>query len=372
MLPSESRRERRKGRARRRPDLAVLERLEARELMAYTPLGYSLPDLTVQGFAAPTAAWGQPLAVTVNVKNTGSSTIIEPLALEPGASSTADAGPTQVAVFAAAKTGRAARRPIQIGTIEIPGIDQNDVEQFTSTLVLPSRPPGFPKAGGAFDIFFQVNPARNVLETDYTNNLSTKSSVLISQPLPQVVATDMALPATLQPGDTIAPAIRVTNFGPVDTALQGPITVSLVASVDRTFGPGSSVVATYTIDNIPGADTVPSQDQNFGVGNLNPQNNVVTINGAPVTLPVSPRNYYIGVVVDPTGSFQQLGRIGRHKIRRETFSLIRKVGPPIQGLPPAGVVDATVFGNAQPFPFPLTSTQTIGFPISDTPPNAND
>ena len=36
----------------------TLEQLETRELLAYTPLGFSLPDLTVSGYASTVAAWG--------------------------------------------------------------------------------------------------------------------------------------------------------------------------------------------------------------------------------------------------------------------------------------------------------------------------
>lgn len=368
MLPWESRRDRRKGRARRRPELASLERLEGRELMAYTPLGYSLPDLTVQGFTAPTAAWGSPLTVTVDVKNTGSSTLIEPLALQPGATSTADAGPTQVAVFATPQNGRGTRRAVQIGVFDIPGIDQNDVQQFTGTFVLPDRPRGFAKEGGAISIFFQIDPARNILESDYTNNISQKSPVLINSPLPQVAAVGFALPPTLQPGDTIQPNIQVANFGPVDTATQGPVSVALVASVDREFGPGSSVIALYTLDNISGINTVPSSGQGFGQETIDTPNNVATIIGNAVTLPDRPRNYYIGVVVDPTNSIKQLGRLGRHKVRANVFSLIHKVGPPISGLPPAGVNVAGDGANNQPFPFPLVPGTSVGNPIFTDPP----
>src|SRR5438128_12683229 len=63
VFPWESRRTRRSGRDRRRPDLAALECLEGRELLAHTALGFSLPDLAISGFAAPVASWGGPLAV---------------------------------------------------------------------------------------------------------------------------------------------------------------------------------------------------------------------------------------------------------------------------------------------------------------------
>src|SRR5438105_4542509 len=78
---------RRAERVRRRPDRIAPERLEGRELLSYSPLGFSLPDLTVTGRAAPIAAYGGPLAVEVDVRNLGASSLIEPLNLEPGAGS---------------------------------------------------------------------------------------------------------------------------------------------------------------------------------------------------------------------------------------------------------------------------------------------
>jgi len=319
--------------------------------MAYSPLGYSLPDLTIQGFTAPAASWGNPLTVTVDVKNTGSSTLIEPLSLEQGATSTADAPPSTVVVYASPKGRFANRRAVAIGTFTIPGIEQNDVQQFTASFMLPSRPRGFPGAGGQFDVFFQVNPEQSFLESDYTNNISRKSTVRVAQPFPQLEAIDIDLPATIQPGDVISPNIRVANFGPVDTAVQGPVTVALVASVDQNFGPGSATIATYTIDNISGIETVPSKDGSVLPDTINPRNNVVTIVGSPVQLTDRLRSYYIGVVVDPTNTIAQGNRLGRARRNGATLSLVHKVGPPVEGLPPAGVLDFNTDTGGLPFPY---------------------
>ena len=46
--------------ARRRTDLAPLEPLEGRQLLSYSSLGYSLPNLHVRGQAGPVATWGGP------------------------------------------------------------------------------------------------------------------------------------------------------------------------------------------------------------------------------------------------------------------------------------------------------------------------
>ena len=70
-------------RARRRTELAPLEQLEGRQLLAYSSLGYSLPNLQCSGQAGPVASWGGTLTVTAFLQNTGASTINEPLSLIP-------------------------------------------------------------------------------------------------------------------------------------------------------------------------------------------------------------------------------------------------------------------------------------------------
>lgn len=360
MLPSESRRDRRKARARRRPDVAVLERLEGRELLAYTPLGFSLPDLSVSGFAAPAAAWGGPLQVTIDVRNTGASTMVDPLpSIFPNPPSTADAAPTTVAVFATPRRN-SLLGGIQIGTISIPLSPQNTLKQYTQTLTLPNQPRNFPGDGGKIFVSFAINQDHKVKEVDFTNDISKPVPVLIEAPFPQLEAVDLSLPSTMQPGDTIAPGIRIANLGTADTASQGPVTVALVASVDRRFGPGSSIVALYQVANIPAISTAPNENQAFDNENINPSPNIVTINGAPVTLPVSPRRYFVGVVVDPFNQIKQISRIGGAHGGQRRFALVRDVGPPVPGLSGAGVLIPGGGVNNPPFPFPLGTT-TIGY-----------
>ena len=64
MLPWETLRARAERRARRRTDLAALEQLEGRQLLSYSSLGYSLPDLRISGLAGPVASWGSTYQVT--------------------------------------------------------------------------------------------------------------------------------------------------------------------------------------------------------------------------------------------------------------------------------------------------------------------
>jgi len=333
--------------------------LEKRELLAFSPLGASLPDLSVSGFAAPTAAWGGTLAVTVNVQNTGASTIPEPFAQAPGDISSADAPATTVNVFATPRPN-SLRGEVLVGTIDVPLTRQNTFQQISSTINLPNQPPGFAGDGGAIFLHFQVNPNQNFTELNIRNNSSPRPvRVRIEAPLPQLEAVGLDVPPVMQPGDTISPTIEVANVGSADTSSQGPVTVALVASVDRRFSAGSSIVALYQVPNIPAVSTVASQSDSLAdTDNLNLPNNIVTINGAPVTLPASPRTYFLGVVVDPNNQIKQLGRIGKVRAPRNAFSLIHPVGPPIDGLPPAGV--ATTSPTDLPFPFPAT-TDTVGF-----------
>ncbi len=97
-------------RAQRRTDLAAVEPLESRALLASSSLGFSLPDLTITGQAGPRAAWGGVLDVSAILQNIGASTTTEPFSQAPattaptpgspyGSTSTADAPDTTVAVL---------------------------------------------------------------------------------------------------------------------------------------------------------------------------------------------------------------------------------------------------------------------------------
>lgn len=292
-------------------------------VLSFSTLGFSLPNLVVTGEAGPRAAWGGTLDVSAYLQNTGSSTITEPLAQAPGSPSSADAPDSMVNVIMTPKRNSLAHG-VFLGSIQAPPVTQNSLEQLTASFTLPARPPGFAGGGGKFFVRFEVN----------TSYLSRPVPVMVtSQALPQLRAIALYTPKTMQPGDTIAPVIQVENLGTASTQDQGPLTVALVASVTPTFTLGSSIVAEYTVDNIPGVSRTPTRGdyKTFAKNVITPPNNVVTIDGAPVTLPASPGVYYLGVVVDPAGSFRQLS------LPVNPFALSRKVGPPIRNLPPAGV-----------------------------------
>lgn len=367
MFSRESRRTRRSGRDRRRPDLAALERLEGRELLAYSSLGFSLPDLTVSGFASPTASWGGPVTVTVDVKNIGAATLPEPLSLTQNAVSPTDAIASEVAVYAV-KSARSLQGAVQVGSVAIPALGQNHLTQVTSTFILPTQPLGFPGDGGQVYLVFQANATGTVLESDFTNNTSQPVPILITAPFPLLTAVGLDVPPTMQPGDTIQPNIRIANLGPADTAPQGPVTVDLVASTTPFVTGGSTIVATYTIANIPGEAQVSNQGLVFGDANVTPQSNIVTITGAPVTLPVAPSTYFLGVVIDPTNQIKQLQHVPQFTAPPNPFMLARVVST-VPGLPPAHVLTNGGVGNVPTFPNQFGGGQ-VGATLAGTfPPN---
>ena len=118
----------------------------------------------------------------------------------------------------------------------------------------------------------------------------------------------------------------------------------LVASVTRSFTLGSSIVASYTVSSIPPVSETPTGGnyQTFAQQIVNQPTNVITINGSAVTLPTSPRKYFLGVVVDPEGTLDQLS------LPHNSLELIHVVGPPLRHLPAAGVVSTP---NDAQFPY---------------------
>jgi hypothetical protein len=331
VLPSDSRPVCPERRARRRTNLADLERLETRALMAFSTLGYSLPDLTISGTAGPRAAWGGTLGVIAYVDNIGASTIPNPIAQAPGDVTTADASASTVGVYITPHRN-SLKGAIEIGTIAAPEIPQNSLVQVNGSFTLPSRPAGF-GAGGKFYVRLVANAARNVVEADTSNDLSTPIPVsVVSTALPELRATALGVPSTLSPGDTITPTISIANLG---TAASGtPVQVALVASTSKSFTVGSSIVALYDITtSIPGASEGSS--------------NVFTFTAPAVTLPTSPSTYYLGIVVDPYGKIPQLS------LPKNVFEQIHVVGATGSGLSAAGVVSTP---NNNPFPEPPNGT----------------
>ena len=111
-----------------------------------SPLGFSLPDLSITGSAGSVAAWGGTLGIVATVINQGSSTITNPIADGPDASTTADAPASTVAVVITPHKSMA--HAVTIGTFQAPPLAQNSIEQLTDSFTLPSRPKGFHRRAG--------------------------------------------------------------------------------------------------------------------------------------------------------------------------------------------------------------------------------
>ncbi len=353
MLPRDSRYSRHGQRAIRRTNLTALEQLEARELLAFSNLGFSLPDLIISGEAGPRAAWGGTLSISGYVQNIGASTITEPTQQAPGASSTSDAPVTSVAVYLSPRR-HSLRGSMLLATLSIPPIGQNSVYDLnTAPINLPPHPKGFAGPGGVFYVRLMANSSGTAFETNPTNNISSAIPVkVVGQALPELRAIALGVPPVMQPGDTISPTIEIENFGTAGTLSQGSVDVALVYSLTPTFTAGSTIflpVTTISTD-IPALSDTPTKGNpaTFGEQNLIPPKNVVTFTMAPVTLPVVPG--YLGVVIDPYGTLNQLS------LPKNALEQIHRVGSSIPNLPPAGVVSSP---NTGVFPTPANG-QLIG------------
>jgi hypothetical protein len=314
--------------------------LETRDLMAFTSLGFSLPNLIVSGQVSQTAAWKGPLGITATVQNIGTSTTTEPISQAPGDTSSADAPSSTVTVFLTQHKHSNAGA-VDIGTLTIPALAQNSLEQVSGTLTLPSIPAGFNASKGHYFIRLVANGTSTVAEGNVKMNVSKPIPVtIIGTALPEVVSPALYVPPTMQPGDTIAPVIDLANIGTADTSTQGTLQVALVASTTPDFNLGSSIIQLFKIPNIPvstAAGTTSSVLTNatgVEIGTLTTGGNTAVITASPVTLPASPNGYYIGVVVDPYGVFDELSEPSN------LLEVIHVVGPAINGLPPAGLVSA--------------------------------
>ncbi len=338
---------------RRRPSPpALVERLEDRQLLTYSPLGYSPPDLTVAPQTPPLAAYGGAITVTVDVDNLGAASMVNPINQEQGAPTTADAGPSVVGVYLSTNPHGLypGARTIRLGGIDIPGVRQKSVVTVTQTLAMPAtRPAGFPSSGGRLYLYFRADDLNQVTEADRTNNITrAEQPLLVTAALPSLNAIAIQVPDRMQPGDVIAPSFKLANLGATGIPPQGPLLVQLVASTDQNFGPTDVVLASFTIADIPPLSAVPSRTTPaLGDVNINDPANVITLTSQAVQIPAGYR--YIGLAVDPFNTIRELKEVPRGPSAR--LQQIRPVGPPIPGLPPAGVVSLPANPTNQ-FPIP--------------------
>ena len=358
-----------------------MEQLEGRQLLSYSSLGYSLPDLRISGLASPVASWGSTYQVTVVLQNTGASTIIEPLSLVPASEvavvngslvppyyvpSSADAAASQVGIYLAPRPHSLAGA-IEIGTATAQALSQNDIERFNVSLTLPARPPGF-RSTGVYYIRLVANQTQSVLESSFSNNVSAPSRsgsslrrCRSSRPPRWTCQTRCSL---------ATPSCRPSRSPTWARRTRIPrVQVALVASVTPSFTLGSSIVALYTLPAIPGQSSAPVKNSAhhharlYGStiynNNVNPAQNVVTFTApTPATLPTIPSTYYLGLVIDPNNLLTQLS------LPANRLELIHTVGPATSGLPPAGVVSTPLS------PLPQFPNPPDGIPIGNVNPVA--
>ncbi len=334
----------------RRPLASAVETLESRALLAWSPLGFSLPDLTVQGLAAPVSSYNGPLTVTVEVSNLGASSIAEPFNQTPGAISSADAPPSQVGVFIS-RSPHFNAGVTKVGTVDVPAVAQNSVATVTSTLTMPSWSRRLPVNGGTLYVFFRADDGRQVVEQDETNNIARQGvPVRMAVGLPDLFAISMDAPPNLQPGDAIRPTIQLANYGTRNPSEQGPFEVDLVLSTDPYFGPGDTILHRFTVNSVPPLAEVPMQHSILGDVNIGQTANIISLTPpTTLTLPAVPARYFLGVMVDPTHQIREISEIGRPP--SADLEPIRHVGPPIPGMPSGGVISPPApDGNLFPTP----------------------
>jgi len=304
-----------------RPEMLGPELLEQREVMAASAMGFSLPDVSVGNYVAPVAAWGQPYTVQLQAFNRGASSLPEPLAQFPYATSMADAN-TTVSVYLTKGNGPRAARYL-LDTISLSTITQNSVygagtnAQFT--IDMPATPPaGFPAAGGQFKLVFVPNVTNQIrLPGTYPNQGSYSVPVKVLPSLPQIQFLGANTPKALVPGQVFLPEIKLANVGAADISTQnavaGDLQVILVASADRDYHPNtpqSVILATLTLSDLQGLNQRPLAGglRNLPAGtvnNLSLASNQTTVTGGKVTLPTS-GSYYIGYIIDPEHKYTQI------------------------------------------------------------------
>lgn len=227
---------------------------------------------------------------------------------------------------------------------------QNSIVEETAVLALPNRLRGFQPVGGNFYVNFRVNENRAVVESNYRDNVQRIGSPVQTAPyLPDLYAIALQTPPVMQPGDVIAPVIKLANYGTADPSVQGPFVVDLVASTDQNFGPGDTVLAQFTVNSVLPLSLVPSQNTVLGDVNVADPINVITLQSPNVTLPTGSTSYYLGVIVDPNNVIREIHEVGVGT--NSNLSPIRQVGAPIADLPPAGVIsDPAPTSNVFPYP----------------------
>ena len=383
MFPWESRRTRRSGRDRRRPDLAALECLEGRELLAYSALGASLPaarDLRLRlagrlvGRAAdghrqrrqhrrrhdPRTARPRPGPADHARLRRG----IPPVSSADAPASVVGRLRLEEPPVQGRRRGRHDRRP---------GARPEQL-RCSSPRRSPCRtgPPGSPPTAAR-----STSPSRPTRPTPSTRPTPATPS---ASPSPW---TSRRRSPSCGPSASTCPrsCSRATRSSPTSgSPTSAPATPGRRASCRSRWWPrrrgrspraarssrsSTSSTRPACALNIPGLSGIATSSRLLGDANQTPPKNVVTVAFPDVTLPTSPRTYYLGVVIDPFNRIKQLSRVaGQPDVQQLRAAPHRSARR--SGTCPRRTSWSTAARRSCPtFPFAFNN-RTVGGPIGST------
>ncbi len=231
-----------------------------------------------------------------------------------------------------------------LGSFVTPPLTQNNLEQLEHDAVhAPVSSAGFAGAGGKFYVGSSANSTNAVPRGQLRQQPERSRSpvMLTASPCPNCEPSAWPSPR-MAAGRHDLPGIPIENLGTADPAGQSP----------STWWPRSPRASLWELDRRElhrhqHSPRSPSRRpranfKTFAQQILTQPPNVVTINGAAVTLPTSPSKYLPG-------------RGGRSQWQdqpaqpaQERLQLIHVVGPPNNVLPPAGVVSAANTASSRP------------------------
>lgn len=376
----------RRASRRNRSPRPVLDALEARQLMAFSPFGVSRPDLVVDAFAPPVASVGDTISLVIDVRNLGSTSIVEPLGFfDPRAGrqpfvsryvSPADAGPSQIQVYLSAfPVFDETAVPIS-APIPVPAVPQNTllrmlpqdglpanvaVPQYLRNVANPqavnvapaialpdlaSWPAGIPNFDGdTVYLFLRADDAKVVAEHDETNNLSRPIPLRLVPALGDFDAVGLDVARGMQPADVVTPNLKVVNYGTRDVAdYNQELRVDLTASFDSRLSFDDFAFARFDVQSVAPINFAPTRRVVRGARNVIDPANVTTVPADQIAFPVGPyvripnalNGYNFGAVVDPENDLLELSELrGRRAVH---FSQLRRVAPPLRGVGPADVI----------------------------------
>lgn len=368
-----------------------IDSLEQRQLMAYSPFGFSRPDLVVEGFAAPAASYGRDLSVVMDVRNFGASSIKEPLAFfdsratndpaVPRYMSTADAPTSTARVYVSASPEYNENNVFPIGDVAIPEVRQNTLvrtlpdDGLPPNIVIPNSVPAtintapavtlparadlsnaFPRTAGLVYLYFEIDPDDRIAEHDETNNLNRRGiPVRVVPPEGEFEAVGLDVARGLTPGDLITPNIKIANYGTIDVT-PAPLEAELVQSANDRVDAKDVRFAQFRVPSVNPITLAPTKRLTKGLKNLDDPANVTTVlasaaspavpAGPNVRIPNSLNGYRFGLAVDPNNRVNELTEPKPGPANR--ISQFRRVSAPLRGI---GPVNKILNASARPLQF---------------------